>query len=179
MIRKIIIAGISAFSFTVYADVSPYAGQEQRQIKALSQQEIQGLLQGHGMGLAKAGELNQYPGPKHVLELADKLGLSREQLEQTQNLYRTMQKNAMSLGKKIINKEQQLDQLFADKTVSEKNLKQVLLEIGQLRAELRFVHLKAHLQQKAVLSEKQVHQYVQLRGYTGSHHEHDAHKHHH
>ena len=31
------------------------------------------------MGLALAAELNGYPGPSHVLELADKLELSAEQ----------------------------------------------------------------------------------------------------
>lgn len=179
MIKQIIVIGISVFSFTVHAAVSPYAGQEQRKIKALSEQEIQGLLHGKGMGLAKAGELNQYPGPRHVLDLADKLGLSQEQLAQTQNLFSSMQKNAMDLGKKIINKEQYLDKLFSEKTVSEKRLKQALLELGQLRAELRFEHLKAHLKQAAILSEKQIHQYIQLRGYTGAHHEHDDHEHHH
>ena len=33
---------------------SPYAGQQQRTIKALSDQEIGDLLEGRGMGLAKA-----------------------------------------------------------------------------------------------------------------------------
>jgi hypothetical protein len=31
------------------------------------------------MGLALPAELNGYPGPIHVLELSDKLGLSAEQ----------------------------------------------------------------------------------------------------
>ena len=49
---------------------SPYEGQESRDIKALSDEEIRGLLNGQGMALAKAGELNHYPGPMHVLEFA-------------------------------------------------------------------------------------------------------------
>jgi len=52
-----------------------YAGQETRKIKALSEDQIQGYLAGSGMGLAMAAELNHYPGPKHVLELAEKLQL--------------------------------------------------------------------------------------------------------
>ena len=36
------------------------------------------LKAGRGMGLALAAELNGYPGPSHVLELADKLKLSAE-----------------------------------------------------------------------------------------------------
>jgi hypothetical protein len=42
---------------------SPYAGQEQRPIKALSETEMRDLAEGRGMGLAKAAELNSYPGP--------------------------------------------------------------------------------------------------------------------
>ena len=44
-----------------------------RSIKALSDQQIADLGAGRGMGLALAAELNGYPGPSHVLELADKL----------------------------------------------------------------------------------------------------------
>ncbi|MDL1878575.1 hypothetical protein FBQ85_25940, partial [Cytophagia bacterium CHB2] len=52
---------------------SPYAGEESREIKSLSPQEIRMYLEGHGMGLAKAAELNHYPGPRHVMELAKQL----------------------------------------------------------------------------------------------------------
>jgi hypothetical protein len=41
---------------------SPYAGQEKREIKALSAEDIEGYLTGQGMGFAKAAELNHYPG---------------------------------------------------------------------------------------------------------------------
>jgi hypothetical protein len=58
---------------------SPYAGQEGRPIKALSETEMRDLAEGRGMGLAKAAELNSYPGPLHVLELADRLELSEAQ----------------------------------------------------------------------------------------------------
>lgn len=43
----------------------PYAGMERRPIKALSQQQIDDLRAGRGMGLALAAELNGYPGPSH------------------------------------------------------------------------------------------------------------------
>jgi hypothetical protein len=50
---------------------SPYAGSHTRDIKALSAQEAADLRAGRGMGLALATELNGYPGPLHVLELAE------------------------------------------------------------------------------------------------------------
>jgi hypothetical protein len=50
---------------------NPYADQQTRSIKSLSEEDIAALLNGEGMGMAKAAELNGYPGPKHVLTLAN------------------------------------------------------------------------------------------------------------
>src|SRR5216684_5819064 len=78
---------------------SPYAGQQQRTIKALSEQDIRDLLEGRGMGLAKAAELNSYPGPLHVLQLTDQLGLSEAQLKATGSLQATMRERAVAIGR--------------------------------------------------------------------------------
>ena len=67
---------------TAFASNSPYKGEHLRAIKALSEGEINNLLNGQGMGFAKAAELNPYPGPKHVLELADDLNLTSDQISQ-------------------------------------------------------------------------------------------------
>src|SRR5262249_12751906 len=66
---------------------SPYAGMEHRALKALSEQQIVDLKAGRGMGLALAAELNGYPGPAHVLELADALHLSDDQRTKTKALF--------------------------------------------------------------------------------------------
>ena len=58
---------------------SPYAGEQSRSIKSLSQQDVADYMAGKGMGCAKAAELNGYPGPAHVLELADQLALTPSQ----------------------------------------------------------------------------------------------------
>ncbi len=63
----------------------PYLGMQQRALKALSEQQIADLKAGRGMGLALAAELNGYPGPIHVLELKDRLGLSAEQAQHVQH----------------------------------------------------------------------------------------------
>src|SRR6516162_8953269 len=68
----------------------PYAGLEQRTIKALNDQQLSDLREGRGMGLALAAELNGYPGPLHVLELADQIELSGEQRERVRQLYDSM-----------------------------------------------------------------------------------------
>ena len=91
----------------------PYAGLEQRPIKALSQQQIDDLKTGRGMGLALAAELNGYPGPSHVLELGDRLDLTQEQRIQVQRLFDAMKQEAVPLGNKLVEQERELDRLFS------------------------------------------------------------------
>ena len=153
----------------VINDVSSYAGQETRQIKALSEQEVASLARGEGMGFAKAAELNSFPGPKHVLELADELELTDTQRQQTQALFEAMRADAVDLGARIIDAEAALDEMFAARDVDSESLQVVVTTIAELRAALRFVHLDAHLRQTEILNKHQVMQYVALRGYDGSH----------
>ena len=93
----------------------PYAGLEQRTVKALSEQQIADLRAGRGMGLALPAELNGYPGPSHVLENADALGLSAEQREHTKGLFEAMKAEAVPVGERLIEQEAKLDRLFADR----------------------------------------------------------------
>jgi predicted RNA methylase len=79
---------IASIAFVTSAQAqTPYAGMQTRPIKALSEQQVADLGAGRGMGLALAAELNGYPGPSHVLELADKLELSAEQRANMQRLF--------------------------------------------------------------------------------------------
>lgn len=158
----------------------PYTGQEQREIKALSSEEIQSYLAGKGAGLAKAAELNHYPGPAHVLELASKLQLSDEQKTRSKGIFDAMQKEAIHQGKALIEKERELDRLFASATATPDSLRSTLKQIGALQAEVRRSHLQAHIEQKAVLTKTQIAKYDELRGYTsqsGSGHGGHSHKH--
>ena len=52
------------------------------------------------MRLAKAAELNGYPGPAHVLELAAQLDLTPEQKIKTEVLFKKMQARAIPLWAK-------------------------------------------------------------------------------
>lgn len=159
--------------------VSPYQGQETRQIKALSESEISSLLTGEGMGFAKAAELNHYPGPKHVLEFAGQLGLSGEQTQKTQAAFDAMHAEAVQVGAVLVQKEASLDSLFANGEATSESLNQLLDEIAELQSKLRFAHLSAHLQMREVLTPKQIAQYNQLRGYhTHSHQNHNQHHQH-
>jgi Spy/CpxP family protein refolding chaperone len=156
---------------------SPYAGQEARAIKALSAERIAGLEAGQGLGYARAAELNGYPGPKHVLELADELSLTHEQRVRTRELYEAMQRRASALGRQLIAAERALDRAFAERAISPERLGELVSASAQIEGELRAVHLAAHLEQAAVLDEDQVDEYARLRGYDpgaskGHHHRH-------
>ena len=84
---------------------SHYVGEEKRSIKAFSDDDIKSLKESEGMGLAKAAELNHYPGPKHVLEIADVLKITDEQKISIQSIYKTMNENAVRVGNEIITKD--------------------------------------------------------------------------
>ncbi len=156
---------------------TPYAGQEARQIKSLSEAEVQAYLDGRGMGLAKAAELNSYPGPMHVLELAGQLHLSEAQKAETRKAFEQMRSEAVRLGKLVVENEAELNRLFAEDKVNPDNLQLKVGEIARLQGELRAVHLRAHLAMKRVLSPHQIERYDELRGYGrkegGHQHEHD------
>ena len=145
---------------------NPYAGEESREIKAMSQEDVQSTLSGKGMGLAKAAELNGYPGPSHVLTLAIELDLSSEQKQQTERLFKDMESKAVSLGRPLVEEERKLDQLFVNKAVTPASLAQSLSRIGQLQAQVRQAHIEAHLSQIAILTPRQVAKYMALRGYS-------------
>jgi len=157
------------------AQDTPYAGLEGREIKALSAEQIAGYLQGEGMGMALAAELNSYPGPKHVLELADSLGLSADQRSRVRQIADEMQTVAVRLGTSIVEREARLDSLFAGGGITEQALEASLAELGRLQGELRYTHLRAHLATRAVLTEHQRMLYDRLRGYGSEH----AMEHHH
>lgn len=145
---------------------SPYAGDETREIKALSAEEIEGLLDGKGMSLALAAELNGLPGPKHVLEMRSELGLTPDQESQVQAVFDTMIEAARTSGAQIVELERKLDRGFAEQTITEDSLDGILQVLAQHRADLRAGHLKAHLKLLPILTNEQRMHYDRLRGYA-------------
>jgi Spy/CpxP family protein refolding chaperone len=147
---------------------SPYAGQQEREIKSLDATEVKDLLEGRGMGLAKAAELNHYPGPLHVLQVARELSLSAEQERATRALFQQMQADAIRLGRAVVEKERELDRAFAEGKIDRGRLDRLVSEIARLEGDLRVVHLAAHLTMKDLLTPEQVRRYDELRGYAAS-----------
>jgi len=144
---------------------TPYAGFQQREVKALSDQQLSDLRAGRGMGLALPGEMNGYPGPLHVLELADQLQLNAEQRQRVQQLFEAMKAEAIAVGETLIQQESVLDRQFAEKKISADVLTQLTSQIGETQGRLRAVHLKYHLTTAELLTAHQRHRYAELRGY--------------
>ncbi|HUO84349.1 MAG TPA: periplasmic heavy metal sensor [Thermoanaerobaculia bacterium] len=144
---------------------SPYAGQAGSGIAGLSPAEVEQLRNGEGMGLARAAELNHYPGPKHVLDAAEQLGLSEEQRRETVEIFQEMKREAIRIGEEIIAKEEILARRFEHRHIDEKTLELLIHEIGTLQARLRLAHLRAHLEMAAILTPEQIAAYDTLRGY--------------
>jgi Spy/CpxP family protein refolding chaperone len=176
--RTLLLAGaVCLLTAPVLAVDMPYAGQQTRSIKALSDEDIAALRKGEGMGMAKAAELNGYPGPVHVLQLAAQLGLTDAQRHDVQAIFDRMSAAAKALGVELISQEQALDQLFAKGDITPDRLDTATAAIAELQGRLRAVHLSAHLETRALLNPAQIARYEQLRGYgdvpaPGQHHHH-------
>ncbi len=147
----------------------PYAGPEERPIKALSAQRVEDLRAGRGMGFALAAELNGHSGPLHVLEHADTLGLSPSQRESVQGQFDAMRAEAIPLGERLIEQEAELDRMFATRTIRPATLGGATAAIAETEGALRAVHLRYHLSMVELLTPEQVRRYGELRGYLGQH----------
>lgn len=144
----------------------PYAGLDRRGIKALSEEDTAALLVGRGMGFALAAELNGYPGPMHVLEHADALGLTSAQRATAEGLRERMAAEAQALGARIVAMEEELDGLFASGAADTGRLAALTASLGALNGRLREVHLATHIAMRDALEPAQRETYARLRGYA-------------
>lgn len=117
------------------------------------------------MAYAKAAELNGYPGPAHVLELAAQLQLNSDQRAATEKLMEQHKSKARTLGVQLVDAERALDVAFASRQVDAQRITELTQRIGTLQATLRAEHLQTHLAQTALLNPRQVASYQSLRGY--------------
>jgi hypothetical protein len=143
------------------------AGAKPGAIAALTAEQVQQLLDGEGMGLARAAELNGYPGPKHVFELETELQITADQRKRVEAIRQQMLMRAKSLGQQIVHAETELDAAFKAGTLSEADLESRVQAIAKLQGEVRLAHLRAHLQTRPVLTAAQVKTYYEHRGDGG------------
>ena len=146
----------------------PYADMRTRAIKALSDQQIADLRAGRGMALALAAELNGYPGPAHLLELADQLDLTVEQRRHFEQMFDAMKRETIPVGQQLIAAEANLDRRFADRTITPDQLSAAVATLGEIQGRLRAAHLRYHLSTPALLTHEQMRRYGELRGYAGA-----------
>ncbi len=158
------------------ADTAPYAGEDQRRIATLSAQDIEDLLAGRGWGFALAAELNGYPGPAHVLEMAEELGLSDDQRNDVQAIFDAMNGEARALGAALVAAEAALSDAFDAGDIDASRLQALVARSAEIESELRTVHLTAHLKTKPLMNRHQIMLYSGARGYGSEHgggHQHD------
>jgi Spy/CpxP family protein refolding chaperone len=144
-----------------------YAGQQSRAVSSLSADEVEGLLAGRGLGLARPAEVNGYPGPMHVLELAGELHLSPEQKTQVQASFDRMKARAMQAGTAYVAAESAVDAAFKSGNADRATIERLVREADARRAEKRLSHLEAHLEVTPLLTAVQRRRYAELRGYAG------------
>lgn len=144
---------------------SPYAEMAIDEATSLPAEEVAGLRSGEGLGMALPAEINGHPGPRHALEMADHLELGPDQRSSLHDVRRRMTEAAVAKGTEILDAEAELAELFRSGGADRRALETLSLVIGRLRGELRAIHLAAHLETRALLSEEQIRMYRRHRGY--------------
>jgi hypothetical protein len=162
----LVLIPMSSFSAADHSHKSKYAGEEKREIKSLSETDIEELKNGKGWGLAKAAELNGVPGPVHLLEMKEEIDLSAQQIQVIEDIYKKMKQEAIPLGLELIELEMELNNHFANRTITDELLRQILQRIAQVHRQLRYVHLSTHLKTPDILKSEQIALYNKLRGYS-------------
>jgi hypothetical protein len=140
------------------------AAREGTGIPALSEAQAASYLDGEAMWLANVAELNHYPSPRRVLELAEALELEEGQRRATTMLHEETRREAIRLGGELVALEQRLNRIFAWNQATADNIAKLVLDIGTLKAQFRLTHLVASIRQKPLLMEEQVRRYDELQG---------------
>lgn len=158
------ISGICLLAFASMAQAQHQHTQTDAELKALSAEQVAQYRQGAGMGYAVVAERNRFPGPAHVLELGEKLGLTAQQREAVTRVVEAHKAQAREIGAKLVEAESALEQLFRSGAVGGDALARAVRQAAALQGEYRLSHLDAHRLTRAVLSSEQVTRYDELRG---------------
>ena len=110
---------------------------------------------GRGFGMAFVADQAGYPGPLHVLELKDRLRLSRDQEAATRALLDQMYAESRPRSARLLDAEARLARLFAAGRPDEAAVRKAVGEVEAARAEVRMVHLAFHLKMRDALTDEQ------------------------
>ena len=127
---------------------------------SLTKEEVNAYLTGGSLGFDRVADINHFPNPKKVIEIKSLLNLNRAQNNRTTISYKLMRKYAIKTGRKIVRKENQLNNLFQQSNVDLSAVKKLVSEIAILKGELRFIHLRARVNQKSYLTNEQISTYL-------------------
>jgi Spy/CpxP family protein refolding chaperone len=121
------------------------------------------MTDGRGFGMAFAADQNGYPGPMHILELKDRLKVTPEQEAKAQALSDAREAEALPKGARLLEAEQRLRRLYAERRADEASVRAAVAEIERARSEVRLVHLLTHLRARDILTPEQVRLYREIR----------------
>ena len=137
---------------------------EGREIKSLSAEDIKDLRAGRGWSLALAAELNGVPGPAHLLELKDGIGLSPDQVLTIEAIFAAMQAEAQVAGERLIAAEAAIEAAFRADDPTPDALRALTDATAEAWADLRFIYVSRHLETPLLLTVEQIARYNELRG---------------
>ena len=106
------------------------------------------------------------PGPGHLLEPADEIGLDVDQRAIIEAIRDEMRTEAIPAGERFVAAERALGAAFTDAVPERLEPARLVGEAGAARADLRLAHLSAHLRTTPLLTEAQIERYGVLRGYA-------------
>jgi len=126
------------------------------------EEERASIERGEGFGMAMPADHAGYPGPRHVLDLASDLRLTADQKAAVEKIFDRMHEKALARGKELFEAEARLEQMFRDAR-PEADLREQSFRVDTIHAELRWIHLSAHLAAQKILTAEQIAAYTRLR----------------
>lgn len=152
----------------------PEAAPESPEIKTLFNEEMRYHPTGFGMEHQGGPETPAYLSPKKVLEMWEALDLSADQFGKTKEIYENMVKELKRVGDLLGKKQEALAAMMEAAKPDENELRSLVMEKAALEGELRFIHLRANLKTREVLTPEQIKMFKEMQRpkMNGDHHHH-------
>lgn len=138
------------------------ANAEMQQHHSCLEEERASIERGEGFGMAMPADHSGYPGPRHVLDLAADLHLTADQRAAVEKVFNAMHEKAVARGKEFFEAQSRLEQMFREGR-PEADLREQSFRVDTIHAELRWIHLSAHLAAQKILTADQIALYTHLR----------------
>jgi len=127
------------------------------------EQERQALQEGRGFGRAAVADDNGFPGPRHILDWKKQLDLKPAQEKRVETLAERTRSKAIAKGQELQAREQELSRLLSTSKPNPQAVQKLLGQIGAAEADLRWIHIGAHIEARDILTPQQLARYNELR----------------